>query len=65
MRASLVLLVSIVKMIIVILTRAITGACAFETRPAITDVTVIMVFWDATVTSILAYLIPVKMEVCA
>ena len=37
-------------MIIVILTRAITGVCAFETRQAITDVTVIMGFWDATVT---------------
>ena len=37
-------------MIIVTLTRAITGACAFETREAITDVTVIMVFWGATVT---------------
>ena len=37
-------------MIIVILTRAITGACAFETRQSITNVTVIMVFWDATVT---------------
>ena len=37
-------------MTIVILTHAITGACAFETRQAITDVTVIMVFWDVTVT---------------
>ena len=37
-------------MIIVILTRAITGARAFETRQAITDVPVIMGFWDATVT---------------
>ena len=37
-------------MIIAILTRAITGECAFETRETTTDVTVIMVFWDATVT---------------